>query len=225
VGTVTASAFTTICFNADAARADEEGEPKAVATEAATVTTEAVTATVTEATKATPKIITPCLRRGGGKNTNCISTANVRQLDLYSPPWTFNVTPEEAMARLKGIVDSDPTLERVVDNNSEPYYMRVTVNRKTIFKDEIQFILSPSDKVVFFRSEDIGDNAGSVSDFGAIKKRLESIRQQSNGVFGSMGESINSADTAPTQNGPVGQLKAFYGFQSGKGFEDVFLDD
>jgi hypothetical protein len=42
-----------------------------------------------------------------------------------------------------------------------------------------------------------------------------------------MGDSMNTADAATTGergNGPLGQLKAFYGLQSGSGFEDVLAE-
>jgi hypothetical protein len=83
----------------------------------------------------------------------------------------------------------------------------------------LEFLVNSQDKVVTFRAEQDGEP--SVSDFGAIRKQLDSIRQR--GKFGVMGQGV-TADTAPSKNGPLGQLKAFYGLQSGQGFEGVFDD-
>ena len=44
------------------------------------------------------------------------------------------------------------------------------------------------------------------------------------GVFQNMGEEFASADSAPRE-GPFGQLKAFYGLQSGSGYEDILLNE
>ena len=43
-----------------------------------------------------------------------------------------------------------------------------------------------------------------------------------------MGEYMNSADSASVGDkgyGPLGQLKAFYGLQSGGGYEDIVLEN
>ena len=162
--------------------------------------------------------ITPCKVEVGGP-TNCVSTASVRQVGCYAPPWTFQVSPEEAMARLKGVLISDSSynVEQVTTD-----YIRVSTVRGLV-TDELEFRINEQDKVVTFRSAEKGD-APSVSDFGLNRKRLEELRKKA-GVFGVMGEGL-TADSfeGGGGGGPLGQLKAFYGLQSGKGFEDVFED-
>jgi len=154
----------------------------------------------------------------------CVSTANVRQLDLYAPPWTFDASASEVMSRLKGAVVTDPNCEIVQQEGDR--YLKVEAKRPNdVFGslDILEFVINPEDGVVTFRSA-VSNNDGN--DFGANKKRLEEIRKRG-GIFGLMGDSMNTADAASTGergNGPLGQLKAFYGLQSGGGFEDVVLE-
>lgn len=162
--------------------------------------------------------IAPCKVVVGGP-TNCVSTASVKQVGCYAPPWTFQVSPDEAMARLKGVLISDPSynVEQVLPN-----YIRVSSVRGLV-TDELEFRINEQDKVVTFRSAEKSDVA-SVSDFGLNRKRLEEIRKKAS-IFGVMGEGL-TADSfeGGGREGPLGQLKAFYGLQSGQGFEDVFED-
>lgn len=158
--------------------------------------------------------IAPC-KKNASDVTNCVSTASGRQLNLYAPPWTFEASPEEAMARIKGVIVADPNLELLEEDGP---FIRVKAARN-FYTDTLEFLVNSQDKVVIFRAEQDGEP--SVSDFGAIRKELDSIRQRAK--LGVMGEGI-TADTAPSGNGPLGQLKAFYGLQSGQGFEEVFED-
>lgn len=151
----------------------------------------------------------------------CVSTANVRQLDLYLPPWTFTQPADEVMSRLKGAVVADSSCEIVEQVGSQ--YLRVQAKRIGGSVDELEFVISESDKVVTFRSA--ASNSDS-SDFGTNKKRLEEIRKRA-GIFEKMGSNMNSADSVSYSEqgyGPLGQLKAFYGLQSGGGFEDVLKE-
>jgi len=167
------------------------------------------------------KSITACKIVGGGKPTNCVSTASVRQVDCYAPPWTFEVSADEAMARLKGVIASDPSLELVEEVS--PSYLKVTSNRGPLdATDEIQFLVNTQDKVVTFKSFEIGEP--SVSDFGANRKRLEGLRKRA-GVFGVMGDGLTADSYGNRGTGPLQQLKAFYGLQSGGGYEEIFEDD
>ena len=163
--------------------------------------------------------IEACYKKAGG-TTNCVSTRNVKQLDLYAPPWTFESSAEEALARLKGVVAADPNLELIQQQDNS--YLLVKATRSAVFTDTLQFVINPQDKVVTFKAEQDGEP--SISDFGAIRKELDTIRQRGQ-IFGVMGQGVMSADTMPSQNGPIGQLKAFYGLQSGQGYEDVFEED
>ena len=169
-----------------------------------------------------PKTITACRVVASGKPTNCVSTASVRQVDCYEPPWTFEVSAEEAMARIKGVVAADPSLTLVEEVS--PTYLKVTTNRGPLdITDELEFLVNAQDKVVMFKSYEIGEP--SVNDFGANRKRLQGLRKKA-GVFGVMGDGL-TADSyeGGRGNGPLQQLKAFYGLQSGEGYEEVFEDD
>lgn len=153
----------------------------------------------------------------------CVSTANVRNLDLYIPPWTFDRPVDEVMSRLKGAIVADPSTDIVKQDGNQ--YLKATAERKDLFStiDELEFVISEKDQVIFCRS--IGTN--EQKDFGANKRRLEEIRKRA-GIFGVMGEYMNSADSASVGDkgyGPLGQLKAFYGLQSGGGYEDIVLEN
>ena len=166
-----------------------------------------------------PSSIPPCVKPPSG-NANCVSTASVRQVDLYEPPWTFpdSMSSDEAMARLKGLVSSDPKLEIVAQSDR---YLKVKATRN-LGVDEIEFLINTDDKVITFISKRVDDP--EAGDFGANRKRLDELRKKSQGVFGVMGQEYASADTAPRENA-LGQLKAFYGLRSGSGYEDLLLDD
>ena len=154
---------------------------------------------------------------------DCISTANIKAKDLYSPPWTFEVSPDEAFARIKGVLKSDDNFV-VTDVDDEQRYIKSYAKRIADDGDEIEFLVKGDDKVVLFKS--FAKKNGSPSDFGANRKRLETIRTKA-GVFNVMGEGL-TADSSVEMgqaNGPLNQLKAFYGLQSGKGFESVFEEE
>ena len=157
----------------------------------------------------------------------CVSTSNVRQLDLYSPPWTFpsSYGADEIMSRLKGAVVADSSCEIARQEASQ--YLVVNAKRPNdLFgtTDKLEFVVNAADQVITFRSS--APSESTSTDFGLQRKRLDDIRKRA-GVFGIMGETMNSADTKTTGergNGPIGQLKAFYGLQSGGGFEDVLAE-
>lgn len=168
--------------------------------------------------------IAACIKNPNGAATNCISTKNVKQLDLYSPPWTFdNSSAEEVVARIKGVVSSDPYLELKESNSDSNNNFLVIKGTRSLATDTIELLVNPTDKVVTFRAQQDGDQPPGVSDFGAIRKEVESIRQKAK-IVDIMGQGMMSADAMPSQNGPLGQLKAFYGLQSGQGFEDIDED-
>jgi len=153
----------------------------------------------------------------------CISTSNVRQLDLYSPPWTFASNADEALARLKGAIEGDPLNTIVPSEDNTSRHLLVDSKRSKLGTTayRMEFIINESDGVITFRSSAPSDIRGP--DFGLQRKRLSEIRERA-GSFGVMGETLNSADTKSTGergNGPLGQLKSFYGLQSGAGFEEV----
>lgn len=157
---------------------------------------------------------------------NCVSTLNIKQIDSYSPPWTFEVSPDEAFARIKGVLTSDD-LFKVTEMDADARYIRATVQRDFRVQDEVEFLVKGDDKVVVFRSSEIGE--GSISDFGEIRRRMDSIRKRG-AVFDLMGggltaDSYDGGGAAKRGNGALGQLKAFYGLQKGEGFQSVFEDE
>ena len=82
-------------------------------------------ASTTTTTTTTTASIAACIKNPNGAATNCISTKNVKQLDLYSPPWTFydETSSEEVIARIKGVVAADPYLElkSITTTNKNPF--------------------------------------------------------------------------------------------------------
>mmetsp|Transcript_22883 Transcript_22883/g.49607 ORF Transcript_22883/g.49607 Transcript_22883/m.49607 type:complete len:272 (+) Transcript_22883:75-890(+) len=166
-------------------------------------------------------------RAGGGggtdKKINCVSTANVKQVDLYSPPWTFDCTTEEAFARLKGAVAALDKQVQVREIDEDGKYILFEASRG-LSRDTGELLVRGDDKVVTFKvSEDV--EGGSFSDLGAQRKLLESIRKSA-GVFDVMGAGITADSYGDVSTGrgggALGQLKAFYGLQSGGGYEQVF---
>lgn len=158
---------------------------------------------------------------------DCVSTANIKDAKgAYSPPWTFEVNPDEAFARIKGVLKSDDGFV-ITEVDDEARYIRAYAKRITVDQDEVEFLVRGDDKVVLFRST--ARSNGSVSDFGANRKRIDDIRRKG-AVFDLMGggltaDSYDGGGAASKGNGPLGQLKAFYGLQKGSGFESVFEDE
>ena len=171
-----------------------------------------------ESSSSSPSSITPCETVSDGP-INCVSTRNIKQIDLYMPPWTYpsGMSSQEAMGRLKGALQATDRGITIVEETEST--LRVRAPRPRNFAtDEILFVFNDTDKVITFRSSQV--EGPSVNDFNGNRNRLQEIRKYSK-VFGSMGESFDTADSQPRE-GPLGQLKAFYGLQSGKGYEDVF---
>lgn len=158
---------------------------------------------------------------------DCVSTANIKDAKgSYSPPWTFEVSPDEAFARIKGVLKSDESFV-ITEVDDDARYIRAYAKRIVVDADEVEFLIKGDDKVVLFRSS--ARKNGSVSDFGANRKRIDSIRKRG-AVFDLMGggltaDSYDGGGAASKGNNPLGQLKAFYGLQRGTGFEAVFEEE
>ena len=161
--------------------------------------------------------IAACKSQGGGIPSNCISTSSVKQVDCYIAPWTFDCTSIEAQARLKGVFAADPLT--YTDIYEEKGYIRVKAGRGLV-TDELEFVFDEEEKLVKIRSAELSE-APSVSDFGANRRRMDGIRKVAK-VFDVMGGSYDAIENRGT--GPLGQLKAFYGLQSGAGFEGRYDD-
>ena len=166
--------------------------------------------------------ISACVKPANGVPINCVSTSSVRQVDLYMAPWTWpdGTSVDEVVGRIKGVVDADPTLQLVEQRDQR--YFRVRAARNLGYYDEIELVVQPADRVVIFRSQQV-EGPESVSDFGGNRKRMENLRKQIP-FLQVMGTDLESADSGPRE-GVGGQLKAFWGLQSGGGFEKVLLDD
>lgn len=211
-------------FNTVALALEEDVAADAAADVAANVAedTTTTTTTVVEAVVEAPKYsISKC--SVSPKSPVCISTSNVRQLDLYEPPWTFASNADEAMARLKGAVEGEPLNSIVPSEDNTSRHLLVDSKRSKLGQTayRMEFIINEADGVITFRSSAQEDITGP--DFGLQRRRLAEIRERA-GSFGMMGEGLNSADSKTTGEkgyGPLGQLKSFYGLQSGGGYEDV----
>jgi uncharacterized protein (DUF1499 family) len=168
--------------------------------------------------------ISPCSRPTNGGGANCVSTASVKQVDLFISPWTWaeGISAEEVIGRLKGAIATDGTLSLVGQNYVDGRYICRVRAARNFCTDEIEFVVNPADRVVIFRSQQV-DGPDTVSDFGANRKRLDELRRRI-GVVDVMGAEFASADSGPRE-GTVGQLRAFWGLQSGGGYESVLLDD
>ena len=207
-------------------------------TQSEVVTTESVeVVTPTTTTTTTTTKSYSIVKCDASSKSPCISTSNVRQLDLYVPPWTFrdNFNADEIMSTLKSAIEADPLNTIVVssqdaDNNYSNKQLLVDSKRKKDLigstVDRLEFIINESDHVITLKSS--APLESTTTDFGLQRKRLEQIRERSSGIFGVMGDTLNTADTKSTGergNGPLGQLKSFYGLQSGGGFEDVLSEE
>ena len=150
-----------------------------------------------------------------GSPSNCVSTSSVNKVDCYVAPWTFNCNAEDAQKILKTVFEGDPlTYTNIYE---EKGYLRVNAGRGLV-TDELEFVFDESEQLVKVRSGELSDDP-SISDFGANRRRLDLIRKQAN-VFEVMGGSFDSIEDRGT--GPVAQLRAFYGLQSGYGFETLY---
>jgi uncharacterized protein (DUF1499 family) len=165
--------------------------------------------------------IVACAAPLDGSAVNCVSTSSVRQLDLYMTPWTYadTMSSAEVLARLKGLIQSDSSLTLLGDGD---LWVSASASRNLgTCTDQLDFVIRPDDHVIVFQSKQI--QGPSASDFGANRKRLEDLRQKAGGIFGRMGERLDTADTS-AREGVGGQLKAFWGLQSGMGYEDIVLE-
>lgn len=157
----------------------------------------------------------------GADSDDCVSTANIKDAKgSYSPPWTFEVSPDEAFARIKGVIKSDDGFA-TAEVDDEARYIRAYAKRFTVDQDEVEFLVKGDDKVVLFKSR--ARRNGSISDFGANGRRIDDIRRKG-AVFDLMGggmtaDSFEGGGAMVKGNNPLGQLKSFYGLQSGQGLD------
>jgi uncharacterized protein (DUF1499 family) len=197
-----------------------------------------------------PTRIRPC-DTSANSNTNCVSTASVKQVDKFMLPWTWpeSISGTEIISRFKGIIASDQTLSWIQQDQdlvSDPTSISTTTTTSTttgqgaiaflrfraarnVCTDEIEILINSNDRIITFRSQQI-EGPENISDFGSNRHRLEDIRKKLKVVtiLGSNGnDSINDNNNNNNESseGLSGQLKAFWGFQSGGGFESILLDE
>jgi len=167
------------------------------------------------------RTIEGCPKPTSGKPNNCVATANIKQLATYIPPWTFEVSPDVAFAKLKGLVRDEPSFT-VAECDESSLYLKVNVKRNFSAEDVMEFLVKGDDKVVVLKSYE--KDVGSISDFGANRKRMDDLLQKSSDVFRVMGGGLTAdsyeGGAGGKRNGALGQLKAFYGLQSGQGFQE-----
>jgi uncharacterized protein (DUF1499 family) len=197
-----------------------------VSTAADTISDTASITTTSSSVVVVPRI-EACV--SNNSNNNCVSTASVKQVDMFMLPWTWSesITVNEVVSRLKGILASDQTLSLMEsttiqdskNNNNEYYYFRIQAARN-VCTDEIEFLINSNDHVITFRSKQV-NGPDTVSDFGINRRRLEDIRKALK-VVTILGSTSNDGES---NEGLSGQLRAFWGFQSGSGFESVLLDE
>jgi uncharacterized protein (DUF1499 family) len=168
-----------------------------------------------------------------GSNTNCVSTASIKQVDMFMLPWTWpeSISVNEVLSRFKGIIASDQTLSLIEsktihdttksnNNNNDYYYYRIQAARN-VCTDEIELLLNSNEHIITFRSKQIS-GPDNISDFGSNRRRLEDIRHALK-IVTIMGNNNDNNDES--NEGISGQLRAFWGFQSGSGYESVLLDE
>jgi uncharacterized protein (DUF1499 family) len=173
-------------------------------------------------------VIVPCEKTSSGTN-NCVSTASVKQVDVFMLPWTWpsETSVNEIVSRIKGVIAADSTTLSLVDSNAdrrahdanENFFFRLRAARN-VCTDEIEILVNPVDRVITFRSRQV-EGPENISDFGANRQRLNEIRQRL-AVVTVLGE--DSADNGPREE-LSGQLRAFWGFQSGSGYEAILLEE
>jgi uncharacterized protein (DUF1499 family) len=84
--------------------------------------------------------------------------------------------PVKAFARLKGVINSDPSLE-LVEIDEKEKYLKVKTEHLAVV-DYIEFLVKDDDQVVAFQSAEKNSNTAGISDFGVIRKRLEELRKK-----------------------------------------------
>ncbi len=100
---------------------------------------------------------------------NCVSTAATD--DEHSvAPLTFDGTAEEAMVRLKGVIESLPRTVVVTANESYLHAEFTTLIFR--YTDDVEFQVNPEENTIQIRSA----SRTGYSDLGANRARVEAIR-------------------------------------------------
>lgn len=144
-------------------------------------------------------------------SNNCISSASVRALDKFIPPWGYpaSLPASEVIDRLASSLVSSQCV--VLDRTDTTLKAKSTRNFGAV--DELLFEVNEADRVIAISSQQV--DGPELNGLAGQKNRLREIQVKAGFLGG---------EEQPRE-GALGQLKAFYGLQSGSGFEDVFLDE
>ena len=144
-------------------------------------------------------------------SNNCISTASVRALDKFIAPWGYpsNLSASDVIDRLaKSLVSSQC---EILEQSDTRLKAKSTRNFGAI--DEVSFEVNEADHIISITSQQV--DGPELNGVAGQKNRLRDIQAKAGFLSG---------EEVPRE-GALGQLKAFYGLQSGSGFEDVFLEE
>uniref|UniRef100_A0A7S1BI80 Uncharacterized protein n=1 Tax=Corethron hystrix TaxID=216773 RepID=A0A7S1BI80_9STRA len=157
--------------------------------------------------------IPACLPEDGA----CLSTSSTRDISKFSPPWSYDVarsSPESTVVALK------KSLQKVGSITEE--------DGSYISASFSGFDLScvvRSDGAVTYKIAQSGGGFKLPGGEKFARAKLEEVRSGS-GVFGETDLSYDTGykggEKSKRDEGAFGQLKAFYGLQSGNGSEDIF---
>lgn len=104
---------------------------------------------------------------------NCVST-QATDAGHRIEPLIFDTTPDDAMARLRGVLSSRPRVRIVTQTDT--YLHAECTSLLFRFVDDVEFMIDRAAKVIHFRS---ASRAGR-SDLGVNRRRMEEIRQAFN---------------------------------------------
>lgn len=102
---------------------------------------------------------------------NCVSTAATDDVHGIEPI-RYDGVPDEAMARLRRILESCPRT-RIISAH-EHYLHAECTSRLFRFVDDVEFLIDPQQEIIHFRS---ASRVGK-SDLGVNRERMEAIRHE-----------------------------------------------
>lgn len=100
---------------------------------------------------------------------NCVSSQS-SDVGHSIAPLTYNSTPEEAIAKLKSVIESLPRTKIITQSND--YLYAEFKSALMGFVDDVEFYVDPKANVIQVRS---ASRLGQ-SDLGVNRKRIETIR-------------------------------------------------
>lgn len=159
----------------------------------------------------TPSTVSASVPPCGPSSNNCVSTASVRALDKFIAPWGYpsSLSTSEVIDRIaKSLLSSQCEILERSDATLKAKSMR-----SFGAVDELSFEVNKADQIISITSQQV--DGPELNGLAGQKNRLRDIQAKAGFLSG---------EEVPSE-GALGQLKAFYGLQSGSGFEDVFLNE